>query len=372
MILTHILGLPRASSKLGKIDMDLDLPLEYLFFCLVRKGFPLTFSDYQDALRALVRSWGLLTRERLFWLLEALWARTDEERRQLHLLFRDFPFPDADEIAIWAGSDKTDKGEIVQPSQEDVLESASTGQTKVPQIQFAAPSQAGLGLPQARVLPISGERFVLQSRPQVSLRSLIITWRRFRIASRTGPKIELDFAATISEQCRCGALVHPILIPARRNQARLVVLMDASPSMAPWRGMNRLLHESIRESHLGMGTIYYFYNVPDRFFETETLTQPVSLNSAFEQHGASTLLVISDAGAARGSHIRERIKTTCILLEGFAGYWRPIVWVNPMPHQRWKGTSAERIARFPGVAMFELTENGLTQAIDVLRGQRSA
>jgi hypothetical protein len=38
---------------------------------------------------------------------------------------------------------------------------------------------------------------------------------------------------------------------------------------------------------------------------------------------------------------------------------------------RWPGTTAERIARLPGLVMVELTEDGLTRAIDILRGQRS-
>lgn len=351
--------------------MDSGLPLEELFLHLVRRGFPLTFRDYQDSLRALTRGRGLLSRERLLWLLEALWTRTDEEKRQLHLLFRDFPFPDEEEIAVLTGREPD--REVPEPMPvEPPEETPASGETTVPQIQFAAPGQTGLGLPRAQVAPDGGERFVLQPRPQVSLRSLIVTWRRFRRASRTGPKTELDLAATIAEQCRRGALIHPVLVPARRNQARLVVLVDASPSMAPWRSLNRLLAESLRESRLGLGALYYFHNVPDRLFETETLTSPVSLDAAFELHGASTLLLVSDAGAARGRRTRGRITATRALLERIAGRWQPIAWANPMPRHRWPGTSAERIARLPGLAMSELTEDGLVQAIDVLRGQRSA
>jgi uncharacterized protein with von Willebrand factor type A (vWA) domain len=148
--------------------------------------------------------------------------------------------------------------------------------------------------------------------------------------------------------------------------------MDVSPSMAPWRSLNRLLAESLREGRLGLAARYYFHNVPDRLFETETLTRPVPLDTAFEQTGASTLLVISDAGAARGRRNRGRIAATKALLEKIAGRWQPVAWANPMPRPRWPGTSAERIARFPGLAMSEMTEDGLVQAIDVLRGQRSA
>jgi hypothetical protein len=43
-----------------------------------------------------------------------------------------------------------------------------------------------------------------------------------------------------------------------------------------------------------------------------------------------------------------------------------------MPRLRWAGTGAGRIAREAGVAMLELTDDGLIHAVDVLRGRRDA
>jgi len=43
-----------------------------------------------------------------------------------------------------------------------------------------------------------------------------------------------------------------------------------------------------------------------------------------------------------------------------------IAWLNPMPAERWKGTSAEDIAQ--RVAMFEMNEGGIKNAVDYLKG----
>jgi uncharacterized protein len=113
--------------------------------------------------------------------------------------------------------------------------------------------------------------------------------------------------------------------------------------------------------------------VPDEsLYEKETLTGPVSIEELMERHAGSTLLIVSDAGAARGPGDRERLQETRRFLDRVSGTWQPVAWVNPMPRRRWKGTSADRIARIPGLAMTELTEDGLVQAIDILRGRRSA
>jgi len=352
------------------------LPLEGLFLHLVHeKGFPLTIRDYLDALRALRLRYGIQGRESLRGLLATLWTRTDEEARILDQVFRKIPFPTDEEIATWTGQDLPEPAEENRQLDPDKLEERDRGteQAPVPQIQFAAPTHTGLGLPQAQVSPSGRELFVLQPRPSVSLRSLIVTWRRFRRALRTGPRVELDVAATIAEQARRGALTSPVLVPARRNLARLIVLVDASPSMVAWQSLNPTLAESLREGRLGLGTLYYFHNVPDeRLYERETLTHPVRLADLLDRHGTSTLLIVSDAGASRGRRNRERITETRRFLERVSPYWQPVAWVNPLPRRRWKGTSAERIARFPNLAMAELSDDGLVWAIDVLRGQRSA
>jgi hypothetical protein len=43
-----------------------------------------------------------------------------------------------------------------------------------------------------------------------------------------------------------------------------------------------------------------------------------------------------------------------------------------MPASRWPETTAGDLARHPAVAMFELTDDGLTRAIDWLRGKQGS
>lgn len=50
--------------------------------------------------------------------------------------------------------------------------------------------------------------------------------------------------------------------------------------------------------------------------------------------------------------------------------WHPVAWLNPMPRHRWAGTTAARIAALPGLAMAELCQDGLIEAVDCLRGKR--
>jgi uncharacterized protein len=207
----------------------------------------------------------------------------------------------------------------------------------------------------------------------VSLRSLVICWRRFRKAQRVGPKVDIDVAATIQEKCRTGILRAPVLSASRQNQARVLVLADASASMSPFAGVFRTLEESLAESRLRWSRLLYFENVPSEvLYETESFLHPVDVQTLLRDHPGTPLMLVSDAGAARGRNNRKRVEGTRQFLSTVAAAWSPVAWVNPMPRARWAGTSAEQIARFPHLSMLELNEEGMLAAIDALRGLRDA
>lgn len=356
--------------------MAAEFVLAGLFHHLVRRGFPLQVRDYQEVLLALRQGYGRYRRQDLQWLCETLWARTEEEVRQIDVLFHEMPEPTPEEIIGWTGKRRKAR----QRSRDHMQESSPTNaqpttgfsQDQRLAVQFVPPTEAGRGLPQAQVQSLPGESFVLETRPIISVRTLIVMWRRFRRALRSGPGVELDIQQTIQQQCRFGVLAAPALLPARRNEARLFVLVDASPSMEPWRRFFTTLTESLRESQLGAVHLYYFHNVPDEVvYEKETLTQPVSLRDLMRRHADRPLFILSDGGAARGMRSWERLNDTVRFLTDVRECWRPVVWVNPMPRHRWRGSTAEQVSRLPQLIMTELTEDGLVYAVDVLRGQRN-
>ena len=68
----------------------------------------------------------------------------------------------------------------------------------------------------------------------------------------------------------------------------------------------------------------------------------------------------------------KRVAGTREFLHSVRGQWNMLAWLNPMPRRRWAGTSAQRIALDPGCTMFEFSEDGLTCAVDALRGSGGA
>lgn len=353
--------------------MKPELVLRGVFVHLVEHGFRLGMRDYLDALRALRGGFGGHGRRELLRLCQTLWARSEAEERTIALLFDRFPVPTREEIAAVTGAtpaDERPRNAARATTQHGAADPrAAGGDSPALGVSFTPVPRDGLGLPRAQASPASDEIFILTPRPVIPLRTLVIAWRRFRAASRTGPRVELDLDATVAAKCRTGLLEAPVLVPARRNHARVVVLVDASPSMQAWQGLGELLETSLRQGQLGDWALRYFDNVPDVLYRDDRLLAPEPVERVLRAHAGSTLVVISDGGAARGARSLERVRGTASFLSQAYPRWRPAAWINPMPVSRWRGTSAEGIARLRGVSMFELTDVGLVEAVDVLRGR---
>ncbi|MFM7886161.1 MAG: hypothetical protein ACKPCM_05610, partial [Pseudanabaena sp.] len=75
---------------------------------------------------------------------------------------------------------------------------------------------------------------------------------------------------------------------------------------------------------------------------------------------------VSDGGAARGYRDGQRLEKTRKFLLALGKFSPLIGWLNPIPKDRWYGSSAEFIAYL--VPMREMSNDGMGQIIDVLKG----
>ncbi|MEH2419835.1 MAG: hypothetical protein V7K48_02475, partial [Nostoc sp.] len=199
------------------------------------------------------------------------------------------------------------------------------------------------------------------------------SWRYLRRFIREGPSIELDVEATVEQMSRQGMLLHPVFKPRRVNRNELLLLVDQDGSMAPFHSLSeRLAETAIHGGRLGKAGIYYFHNCPSQHLYHDSyhqVAEPISDVLAKLHPEYAEILIFSDAGAARGTFNRERLDLTTEFLDQLRQKLRHIAWLNPLPRDRWTGTAGE-VAKI--VPMFELSRQGLTQAIDVLRGKPTA
>ena len=377
--------------------------LHGLFRELVAQGVPIGTRDYLDGLRALAAGYGSSPdgqgeRQALVRLAQTLWARSDEEHRLIARWFAHIPATPADLLAaVDATLAHLDAARADTPGTVGTATPAPPASTGSPaaapgghtpdnpamapgddpatpraRISFSS-VQEGTGLPVPR-LPLSpalGEDYVLHPQALIKPRDLTVLWRRYRRGTRGGPRTELDIDATVEERCRRGLLLRPACRPRRSNAARLLILADTSPSMDPWRPFLASLAESLPFGRLARAETGYFSNLPRRqLYARPDLRDPQPLGDVLRRFNGAGLLIVSDAGSARGYLNRRRANQTADLLDELLTHCPAIVWLNPMPRARWAGTTSEHIAANTRVPMLPLDATHLLRAIDILRGNK--
>jgi uncharacterized protein len=315
--------------------------------------FKLGIGEYQAALQAVESGFGA-DEDGLLEMVQILWCSSREQQDKLKRAWES-------QQQVKAESSKAQRGQKeLGGSKETHTDSSSpdivhfSGHGGLETIAQTTTDSEFASMPvQARIEPEVDENLLeLRSYYPVSRRSMIYGWRMLRRIVADGARVVLD-------------------VPGRRNDARLVMLVDQNGSMMPFHRFTRDLVETARqESRLAQENVqvFYFQNVPVMtVYRDMYLMKPIALQEVLEGcDGDTSVLVVSDAGAARGGRRQERIQGTTRFLRKLRRRTSLIAWLNPMSERRWEGSSAEIVAYL--VPMFQMDRAGFADAVSALRG----
>lgn len=194
-------------------------------------------------------------------------------------------------------------------------------------------------------------------------------WRYLRARAEKQPGARVDVPATVEAIACQGGFIEPVYQQEKVFRRQVMFLTDHGGSMAAFETIARHLMETIRESlQVRDAEQFYFHNFPSqRLFRNRLHTQSVPIGEFLRQiDGRNTLLlIISDAGAARGTVQQERINQTKDFLALVKAKSPNLLWLNPMPRARWRNSSAGYISYF--VPMLEASKSGLRKLPEVLK-----
>jgi uncharacterized protein len=364
---------------------DLPLPLYGIFCALRERKVPLGLRDYLEALDALRLGypWSQTEGDRpsrndLRVLCKMLWTRREAEARLVDSFF-DRISPAKSNVL----SELEKEFPALSPAlgldvrEEDTAKSRPEPED-APRVSISIVSgreEGGFGLPQLDgITGLRDGSYELLPETVLPPRSLAVIFRRIGRRVRRGPKCEIDVLATIRERGRIGVASTYLLRARLASATSLIILADANAGMAPWRPFLAALSDALVLSRLRGIRLFYFDEVVDELvYHRPDLTNAMMLDELLAEMPGAPVLIVSDAGAARGSVDTSCIDGSLALLNRLAGESRRIVWINPMPRYRWAGSSASVIARHShGAAFLELDGHGdeLIRAVDILRGVR--
>jgi uncharacterized protein len=340
-----------------------------LFHRLRSAGFSLSVNEYLAALDAAQGGFGANNFDDLRQMLRMLWCHSPAEQSQFELIFTEIPQTIQ---SIDLPSKKVDRPEITLPPPDKAIQPLNDARSNPLPTKDTEPEITALPV-RSPFVPIDMEDLPeLYTYHPLSRRSMSYCWRDLSRMVTIGVSDLLDESATVDRAARQGFFLEPLYQKRLANQAKVLLLIDQGGSMTPFHRFTRdfvetaLLPRVFPEDHVHVG---YFHNFPtDYIFRDAHLTLPRETADLLAECDQETsVLIVSDAGAARGYRRMERIRKTTEFLVKLKRQSSLISWLNPMPIDRWQGSSAEVIAYL--VQMEQMNADGLGNAIDVVRGR---
>ncbi len=207
-------------------------------------------------------------------------------------------------------------------------------------------------------------------------RQIAAALRRLRTMARKGIDEELDLDETVDATARnCGDL-EIVTRPPRKNDVRVLLMMDVGGSMEPFA---RLVSRLFSAAHSGGGfrelrTLYFHNCVYRRVYEDAAFTKAVGVDELLRQHdGHWRLILVGDAYMHPGELLMSsgnwwdgtRGPTGLTWLARLADRFPRSAWLNPEPPRIWDAPTISAVRQvYP---MFPLTLDGLGDMVKQLR-----
>jgi uncharacterized protein with von Willebrand factor type A (vWA) domain len=207
-------------------------------------------------------------------------------------------------------------------------------------------------------------------------RQIAAALRRLRTMARKGDAEELDLDETVDATARnCGDLEIRTR-PPRKNDVRVLLLMDVGGSMDPYA---RLVSQLFSAAHSGGGfrelKAYYFHNCPySRVYEDASFTRPMNVLDLMRSLDPTwRLVVVGDAYMHPGELMMSsgnwwdgtRGPVGITWLARLADRFARAAWLNPEDPEIWNAPTIAEIRRV--FEMFPLTLSGLDDMVQHLR-----
>jgi len=212
---------------------------------------------------------------------------------------------------------------------------------------------------------------------QLDVRQLRVALSKLRALRREGAPEELDLDATVDQTSRNAGELELVWVPPRRNQLKVMLMMDAGGSMVPHaRLVSRLFSAAAAMKNFKEFEYYYFHNcIYSNIYRDIYHDDRVPTTKVLAAHDADwRLILVGDARMALSEltapygaiDYYEANQTPGVeWLRRISDHFRRVAWLNPVPPRFWGHPATSLVGRlFP---MFPLTIEGLEDAVRLLR-----
>jgi uncharacterized protein len=349
-----------------------------LFLRLRRAGMKLSIDQYEQARQSLYQGYGLAGWEDLKEICRLLWVKPHinydssifEREFDLHRLSVFTPqSQQKDESVSLQPQESISKPKLevkqlgtlpqipprVFQNQMQVQESMQTTIDQGEEVGAAA-AKGGSGLPLKLIVPLNSEQ-VQQG------------WRSMSQPTPDLRRMEVDFRKTERRIARDGTFWEEAQKPLLQKGMKYLVLVDDSNAMVPYSPVIEPLIDAITSKHVP-AQIWRFNSYPADFlyhWQHPLQGRPISLVLSHYQDRNAVIIVVSDGGAASRSYQDQRVQGMKKFIDRLPRL--NVLWLNPVPAERWEGTSAEVFAEGMADRMIEMEPRSWSQLVKEVRSR---
>ncbi|MCC6806793.1 MAG: VWA domain-containing protein [Deltaproteobacteria bacterium] len=208
-------------------------------------------------------------------------------------------------------------------------------------------------------------------------RAMAVALKRLRKLSRRDALLELDVDESIDATCKNAGELELVFKPPRKNQARVLLLMDTGGSMDPFADLvEQLFTAATKTNHWKKFEAFAFHNcVYEKIYTRIAEEKGLPTSKLLDERPPETFLImVGDAymapyelterfGAISLSH--QNNTPGIVWLHRLRQRFANAVWLNPMPERSWASAwTIKTIGEI--IPMFPLTLKGLDEAVKAL------
>ncbi len=210
----------------------------------------------------------------------------------------------------------------------------------------------------------------------LDIRQTQMALKKLRYLQRLGTEEELNLEETIDQTCRNGGEIELVFSPPRKNNSKVLLLMDAGGSMLPYTNvMEQLFSAAHQMTHFKDFQHYYFHNcIYEQVYTDIRMNKKTSIQALLRTLDADyKVILVRDAYMAPEELVEpggaiyyyHNNSTPGIeWLRRIEAHFKSCIWLNPIPSRNWNRPSIELVRKvFP---MYELTLDGLDQGTKYL------
>lgn len=216
---------------------------------------------------------------------------------------------------------------------------------------------------------------------ELNTRNIKMALRRLRIFAREGVPEEIDINTTIQKTSKNGGYLDIEMIPSRKNKVKVLLFFDIGGSMDPHVEVCEQLFSSAKSEFKHLEYFYFHNCIYESVWRNNAMRwdeKIPTLDLLHKYNSDYRVIIVGDATMSPyeittigGSieHYNDEAGATWI--KRLTDKYPYLVWINPTVKDYWEGTySLEIIKDLVQNRMYPMTLEGLTEAMQVLRGKK--